>query len=61
LGKKFQGLRLENVGIIYGHLEFFMNIWDYDHSVHFVSIWYIFSSFGIMHQEKSGNPDKSSS
>jgi hypothetical protein len=28
----------------------------YDHSLHFVFIWYIFSSFGIMHQEKSGNP-----
>jgi hypothetical protein len=25
--------------------------------VHFVFIWYIFSSFGIMLQEKSGNPD----
>jgi hypothetical protein len=31
-------------GIYYGHL------------VYFVSIWYIFSSFGIMHQEKCGNP-----
>jgi hypothetical protein len=28
----------------------------YDHSVHFVFIWYIFSGFGIMHQEKSGSP-----
>jgi hypothetical protein len=28
----------------------------YDHWVHFVSIWYIFSIFGIMHQDKSGNP-----
>jgi hypothetical protein len=25
--------------------------------VHFVFIWYIFSSFGIMHQEKSGSPE----
>jgi hypothetical protein len=24
--------------------------------VHFVFIWYIFSGFGIMYQEKSGNP-----
>jgi hypothetical protein len=30
-------------GIFYGHL------------VHFVFIWYIFSGFGIMYQEKSGN------
>jgi hypothetical protein len=28
----------------------------YDHLVHLVLIWYIFSGFGIMHQEKSGNP-----
>jgi hypothetical protein len=28
----------------------------YDYSVHFVFIWYIFSGFGIMYQEKSGNP-----
>jgi hypothetical protein len=28
----------------------------YDHLVHFVFIWYIFSGFGIMHQERSGNP-----
>jgi hypothetical protein len=28
----------------------------YDHIVHFVLIWYIFSGLGIMYQEKSGNP-----
>jgi hypothetical protein len=28
----------------------------YDHLVHFVFIWYIFSGFVIMHQENSGNP-----
>jgi hypothetical protein len=28
----------------------------YDQSVHFVFIWYIFSGFGAMHQDKSGNP-----
>jgi hypothetical protein len=27
-----------------------------DYSVHIVLIWYIFSCFGIVHQEKSGNP-----
>jgi hypothetical protein len=27
-GKKFQGLRLENVDIFYGRLEYFMDIWD---------------------------------
>jgi hypothetical protein len=28
----------------------------YDHLVQFVFIWYIFSGFGIIRQEKSGNP-----
>jgi hypothetical protein len=28
----------------------------YDHMVHFVLIWYIFSGSGITYQEKSGNP-----
>jgi hypothetical protein len=45
-------------------LIYFMAIWNIlwifgiscDHSVHIVLIWYIFSCFGIMHQEKSGNP-----
>jgi hypothetical protein len=45
-------------------LIYFMAIWNIlwifgtfcDHSVHIVFIWYIFSCFGIMHQEKSGNP-----
>jgi hypothetical protein len=31
-------------GMVYGHLGYFM------------TVWYIFSGFGIMHQEKSGNP-----
>jgi hypothetical protein len=29
----------------------------YDHLVHCVFIWYSFSGFGIMQQEKSGNPE----
>jgi hypothetical protein len=28
----------------------------YDHLVHFVYFWYIFSGFGFMYLEKSGNP-----
>jgi hypothetical protein len=27
-----------------------------DHLVHYVFFWCIFSGFGIMYQEKSGNP-----
>jgi hypothetical protein len=42
----------------------FMAFWNifwrfvivYDRSVHFVLILYIFSGFGIMYREKSGNP-----
>jgi hypothetical protein len=56
-GLIFEGLRLENVDIFYGHLEYLRNFWIfYDHWVHFVIIWYIFFGFGIMYQEKSGNP-----
>jgi hypothetical protein len=35
---------LQPFGISYGHL------------VHFVVIWYIFSRFGMLYQENSGNP-----
>jgi hypothetical protein len=28
----------------------------YDNLVHFVFFWYIFSGFGFVYQEKSGNP-----
>jgi hypothetical protein len=28
----------------------------YDNFLHFVFIWYIFSGFGMLYQEKSGNP-----
>jgi hypothetical protein len=56
-GKNVQGLRFQNVDIFYGHLEYFMDIWDIlwpfvTFCVHLVH----FSSFGITHQEKSGNP-----
>jgi hypothetical protein len=48
---------LENVDIFYGHLEYLRTFGIfYEHLVHFVFIWYIFSGFGIMYQEKSGNP-----
>jgi hypothetical protein len=43
LGKNFQGLKLENVDIFYGHLE------------HCEFIWHIVSCFGVLRQEKSGN------
>jgi hypothetical protein len=45
-------------------LVFFMTIWSilrpfeifYGHFIYFVVIWYIFPCFGILDQEKSGNP-----
>jgi hypothetical protein len=45
-------------------LIYFMAIWNIlrpfgtfcDHLVHFVLLWYIFSGFGILYQQKSGNP-----
>jgi hypothetical protein len=48
---------MENVGI-------FFTIWSilrlleiiYGHFVCFVVIWYMFSRFGMLYQEKSGNP-----
>jgi hypothetical protein len=52
-----EGLAMENLGI-------FMTIWSilrpleifYDHLEYFEAIWYIFPLFGILDQEKSGNP-----
>jgi hypothetical protein len=46
-------------------LVYFMTIWSilrpleifYGHLVYFVVVWYIFPSFGILYQEKSGNPE----
>jgi hypothetical protein len=46
------------------NLCIFKTIWSilrlleifYSHLVYFVVMWYIFHSFGILDQEKSGNP-----
>jgi hypothetical protein len=52
------GLRLENVAIFYGLLEYFMNIWDilWPFVTFRVQLWNFFR-FGIRDKEKSGNPD----
>jgi hypothetical protein len=48
----FEGLRLKNADIFYGHLEYLGTFGKlYDHLVHFVLIWYIFPV-------KSGNPGR---
>jgi hypothetical protein len=53
-GHIFEDLRMENVVIYSGHLEYFTTIgymlWAFDN---FKAIW---CSFGTSYQEKSGNP-----
>jgi hypothetical protein len=65
---------MEDVGIFCGHLIYFMVIWQilwpfdlvYSHLAYFVAIWNIlwsfgiciFPRFGLLHQEKSGNPNR---
>jgi hypothetical protein len=52
-----EGVAIANLGIFYDHLVYFTAIgnilWPYGI---FVVIWYIFSRFGILDKEKSGNP-----
>jgi hypothetical protein len=46
-----------NVGIFLGHLEYFMTIWYILWPFgNLVLIWNIYPRFGILCQEKSGNP-----
>jgi hypothetical protein len=52
-----EGLAIENLGIFYDHLVYFTAIGNiFGHLVYFVVILYIFPRFGILYQEKSGNP-----
>jgi hypothetical protein len=44
-GQILEGLAMESAGILYVHLVYFMDV------------WYIFPRFGVLYQEKSGNPD----
>jgi hypothetical protein len=45
-------------GIFYGYLEYIPQFGTYIlwPSGNLVAIWYIFTSFGILDKEKSGNP-----
>jgi hypothetical protein len=53
---------MDDVGTFYGHLVFFtvfcyiLRTFGIFFGVYLV-IWYIFSRFGILYEEKSGNPD----
>jgi hypothetical protein len=50
---------MENAGIFYGHLKYFTVIWYILWPFgNVVIIWYILPRFGILCQEKSGNPAK---
>jgi hypothetical protein len=56
-GYILEGQRVENAGIFYGHLEYFTVIWYILWPFgNVVAIWYIFSRFGTLCQETSGNP-----
>jgi hypothetical protein len=49
---------MENVGTFYDHLCILIPFEIFcGHLVYFMDIWYIFRRFGMLHQEKSGNPD----
>jgi hypothetical protein len=43
---------MEDVGIFYGRLVY------YGYLVYLMVIWYISPRFGMLSQEKSGNPDE---
>jgi hypothetical protein len=48
------GIVCVNFSLFYGHLVYFVGIWY----IHCMVVWYIFSRFGMLHQEKSGSPDE---
>jgi hypothetical protein len=53
----FLGLGMKKLGICYGHFGTFKSIrCIYLHFVYFVVVWSIFSHFGMLQKEKSGNP-----
>jgi hypothetical protein len=57
LGKILEGLRIDNIGKFYAHLEYAMSIWYTLWSIgNFVEIWCIFDRFGTLCVEKSGSP-----
>jgi hypothetical protein len=47
----------ENVGIFCGHFEYF-NVSSEQNVMYayFLMVWYIFLRFGMLYEEKSGNP-----
>jgi hypothetical protein len=62
LGKIFEGLVMDNVGIIYRAIWSTLRPFGIfcGDLVHFTVIWYIFSRFGMLYKGKSGSPAVSS-
>jgi hypothetical protein len=57
-GSILKGLKMENVGILYGCLDYFTAIlYILLPFGNLEVIWYIFPRFGIFCEQKSGNPD----
>jgi hypothetical protein len=58
-GQILEGLGMEKAGIFFGYFEYIKAIW---HMVgpfgNLMAIWYLFPRFGILCQDKSGNPEK---
>jgi hypothetical protein len=44
---------MEDVGIFYGHFVYIC----YGNLIYFMVIWYIFTRFDLLYQEKSENPE----
>jgi hypothetical protein len=48
---------MDDVGVFHGHLVYFTASWYiFGRLVYFMVTWYIFPRFGMLSQEKSGNP-----
>jgi hypothetical protein len=56
-GYILEGLGMEKVSIFFGYFEFITAVWYIFWPLgNLVAIWYLFLRFGILCQEKSGNP-----
>jgi hypothetical protein len=61
-GSILEALTLEKLGTFYDHFVYFMAVGNvYGHLVYFVVILHIIPRFGILDQEKSGNPARTAS
>jgi hypothetical protein len=47
---------MEDVSTFYGHFMAYFVYLEALCYIYYMAIWYIFPRFGILHQEKSGNP-----